>query len=340
MDASKIPAYAAGLGITGAAGGAAVATQAGETEMVSELTPVLTSEEVAAEEPVVVTPPPKEKEKTTLFEDFWYASPGFTSWNDWYFGKGSAIENVSIDSIKTASDLVSSSSSARFFDGANQKDVRSSLRIMTSKRKYYNKKFESVISWFWSLRVGNKGFIAIANAETIRARREWNMKGGFYLVEKGRDNKWHFRYKQEVNKGLDFKVFHKYFPRQHWYTKKNAFSWDKWYTWNFSNGAKELYENTCSGVNWSDNCWNWKSDTANTAGRWEWTGGQWYQDNCARPLDSGWCNNVWNWSNQKNELPWWNYMFGDNHSFKIMRVITPFFKGSWQVSSFKSWDNV
>lgn len=40
------------------------------------------------------------------------------------------------------------------------------------------------------------------------------MSGGFYLIEKDdKENKWKVVYKQEVNKGLDFKVFQKYFPK-------------------------------------------------------------------------------------------------------------------------------
>lgn len=75
---SKVPVYTAGLGITGAAAGAAATTQGGESETPSSLsTPVLNSEAgaekvIKLEQPVpVVDPvPTPAREKATLFETF------------------------------------------------------------------------------------------------------------------------------------------------------------------------------------------------------------------------------------------------------------------------------
>lgn len=73
---SKVPVYTAGLGITGAAAGAAATTQGGRPETSSEInTPVLNSEArevVALQQPVpaantISTPA---REKATLFETF------------------------------------------------------------------------------------------------------------------------------------------------------------------------------------------------------------------------------------------------------------------------------
>lgn len=336
---SKVPVYTAGLGITGAAAGAAATTQGGESETPSSLSTSVLNSEAGAEKvikleqpvPVADTVPTPAREKATLFETFWQTSPGFTSWNDWYFGKGSAIENVSIDSLRTAADLTSSNNATSFFKGANHKDVRSSLRIMTSRKQYYNKKFESSMTWFWSLRAGNKGFITINNAETTRAKRAWNMSGGFYLVEKdSKENKWNVVYKQEVSKELDFKIFQKYFPASYWYTRADWLNWDTWYTWNFSEKGKELSDAVCSGLDWADNCRGWAFDTENSAGRWEWSGDAWHES-----------DNVWSWSDwdKTTKLAWYDYMYGDTNKFKIMNAIKPFFKGAWKVSSLKSWDS-
>lgn len=167
MLATKQAATAA-VGATGSVAGATIATSprsTGETsleaeelfEQQEENEEGLFDEEVAEEETFEDSghhyrhynlPEVKVKVLNPLLLSNWRYSPGgHYDVEQWYFGEDSAISNVADFDLSQSTEITKANADSKeistFFDAYNNGDhheTRSSLRIQTTKRQFYNRK--------------------------------------------------------------------------------------------------------------------------------------------------------------------------------------------------------
>lgn len=260
------------------------------------------------------------------------------SWRRWYFSPDSAISNIDVFDLSEASPISTNISAVNSFLGSYQpgdySNTKSSLRIAASRKNYKNGKWRGQLTWFWSFTHGNKGFVTFNVARTTDSlSQSLGLIGGFYLVEKDTSkDTWKIKYYQETNSSfLTPWNFNLYFPKPYWYTKNGGFDGVYFSNWSFVNGMWELW-NIC-GKDDAD-CKDAPSSSLNTAGTWEWSGGEWYDNYCDWSLTKGWCDKVYAWSGDGQdtaELQWYEHMYGrEGNFFDLKKYLSSFYKGYWR----------
>lgn len=101
--------------------------------------------------------------------------------------------------------------------GADANKTKSCLIIDWKKNtgSESNSKWSGTFTWIWAFVNDKKGFINFNEAKTTTSKK-LNVKGGFYLLEKGdSDNDWKVKYKKEVTTGKEIEKtdFENHFPK-------------------------------------------------------------------------------------------------------------------------------